>query len=143
MKKILIRAGMSPVIGHSAAEVIGGNLIGNNMGNMLFPHSVSRCLMTEDVEIHSLTVQENYSERALRYIDENYDCLILPFANAFRISFVKELRAVTRLAKGLHIPCIVVGIGAQAALDKQPNNMELAQAARKKEDNLSSFLFYT
>lgn len=131
MKKILIRAGMSPVIDHSSAEVIGSNLIGNNMGNMLFPHSVSRCLMTEDVEIRSLTVQENYSERALRYIDENYDCLILPFANAFRISFVKELRAVTRLAKGLHIPCVVVGIGAQAALDKQPNNVELAQAARE------------
>ncbi len=119
------------MIYHSPAEVLGCNLIGNNLGNMLFPYSVSRCLMTEDVEIHALTVQERYSEAALRKIDENYDCLVLPFANAFRISFVKELKMVTRLVKGLHIPCIVVGIGAQANLDKLPENAELAQAARE------------
>lgn len=131
MRKILIRAGMSPMVNHSPVEVLGSNLIGNNLGNMLFPYSVSRCLMTEDAEIHALTVQENYSKAALRKIDENYDCLILPFANAFRISFVEELKTVTRLVRGLHIPCIVVGIGAQANLDKQPDNEELAQAARE------------
>lgn len=131
MRKILIRAGMSPMVNHSPAEVLGCNLIGNNLGNMLFPYSVSRCLMTEDVEIHALTVQEKYSEAALQKIDENYDCLILPFANAFRVSFVEELKTVTRLVQGLHIPCIVVGIGAQAGLDKQPENEELAQAARE------------
>ena len=131
MRKVLIRAGMSPMIYHSPAEVLGCNLVGNNLGNMLFPYSVSRCLMTEDVEIHALTVQERYSEAALRKIDENYDCLVLPFANAFRISFVEELKTVTRLVKGLHIPCIVVGIGAQANLDKLPENAELAQAAKE------------
>ena len=120
---------MSPMVNHSPIEVLGCNLIGNNLGNMLFPYSVSRCLMTEDVEVHALTVQESYSEAALRKIDESYDCLILPFANAFRISFVEELRTVTRLVKGLHIPCIVVGIGAQANLDKLPDHRDLARAA--------------
>jgi len=131
MKKILIRGGMSPVIAHSPAEVLSNDLIGNNIGNMLFPYSISRCLMGEDVEVHALTVREEYSERALRKIDEEYDCLILPFANAFRVSFVRDLRMTTRLIKGLHIPCVVVGIGAQADLDKQPSNKELAQASRE------------
>ena len=131
MKKILIRGGMSPLVPHSPLEVLSNDLIGNNIGNMLFPYSIARCLMREDVEIHTLVVREDYSERALKKIDETYDCLVLPFANAFRVSFIKSLRATARLVKRLHIPCIVVGIGAQANLDKQPTNRELAEASRE------------
>lgn len=98
---------------------------------MLFPYSIARCLMREDVEIHTLVVRDDYSEQALKRIDETYDCLILPFANAFRVSFIKDLRAATRLVKRLHIPCIVAGIGAQAKLGRQPGNGELAEASRE------------
>lgn len=131
MKKILIRAGMSPLVSHSPMDVLSNNLIGNNIGNMLFPHSIARCLMREDTEIHTFVVRDDYSERAMKKIDETYDCLVLPFANAFRVSFVKDLRAVTRLVGNLTIPCIVVGVGAQANLDKMPKNKELADAVKE------------
>lgn len=131
MKKILIRAGMSPLVEHSPAEVLSNNLVGNNIGNMLFPHSISRGLMREDVEIHTIVVRDDFSERTIKKINETYDCLVLPFANAFRVSFIKDLQATTRLVKRLSIPCIVVGIGAQANLDKQPTSMELAEAAKE------------
>lgn len=131
MKKILIRAGMSPVVNHSPMEVLSNDLIGSNIGNMLFPYSISRGLMTEDVEISSIVVRDDFSERIIQNINENYDCLVLPFANAFRKSFIKDLREITCLVKRLKIPCIVVGIGAQADLDKQPANVELAEAAKE------------
>lgn len=131
MKKVLIRAGMSPLKAHSPIEVLGNNLIGNNIGNMLFPYSISRALMTEDTEIHTLVIRDDYSEREIQKIDETYDCLILPFANAFRKTFIKDLRATTQLVKRLSIPCIVVGIGAQAKLDKQPDNLELEKATKE------------
>lgn len=131
MKKILIRAGMSPMVNHSPIEVLGNNLVGSNIGNMLFPYSICRCLMTEDVEIHTMVVQNHFSERIIKKINETYDCFVLPFANAFRVSFMKELQVTTRLVKQLNIPCIVVGIGAQANLDKMPDNVELAAAVKE------------
>lgn len=132
MKKILIRAKMSPLKTHSPLEVLHYNLIGDNIGNMLFPYSVSRGVMTEDTEIHTLLIREHYSESEIQMINETFDCLILPFANAFRVAFLKNLRAITQLIKRLSIPCIVVGIGVQASLNKQPDSpKELEEAAKE------------
>ena len=126
MKKILIRAGMSPVINYNPKDVIYNNMIGSNIGNMLFPYSVSRTLMKEDVRIYPFNPSRELSDAKIRTINETYDCLVLPFANAFRISFMEDLKKVTNLVKKLTIPCIVVGVGAQAAIDKKLKNNELA-----------------
>jgi hypothetical protein len=53
---------------------------------------------------------------------------VLPFANGFRRSFIPQLNAVTKLVNQLKIPCVVVGIGMQAKLDKEIHAPELDEA---------------
>lgn len=131
MKRILVRAGMSPLVNYNPMDVIYNNMIGSNIGNMLFPYSVSRILMREDVQIRPFNTSKNYSDAQIQRINLNYDCLVLPFANAFRISFIEDLKKVTNIVKQLKIPCIVVGIGAQAAMNKKLKNKELEETVKE------------
>lgn len=128
MKRILMRAAMPPLANIKPMHVFGKNLIGNNLGNMLFPYSVARTLMLEDVVIDTMTTAKDFSMSDVKRINETYDCFVLPFANAFRISFIDSLRRVTSLIKKLKIPCIVVGVGAQAPVNGEPKNQELDAA---------------
>lgn len=131
MKKILIRTRMSPTINYNPKDVIYNNMIGSNIGNMLFPYSVSRTLMKEDVLIRPFNTSKSYSDAEINRINETYDCLVLPFANAFRISFIEDLKKVTEVVKRLRIPCIVVGVGAQAAIGKELQHKEVAKAVKE------------
>ena len=133
MSKILMRAAMSPLDNQTPYQVITENSIGNNIGNMLFPHSICRTLMTEGTQIDTIRFSRISSDpftvwREAERINREYDCLILPFANAFRNSFIGELKCITAIVKQLKIPCVVVGVGMQAGLDKELDNPELAKA---------------
>jgi len=52
---------MPPLSNIKPMHVICKNLIGNNLGNMLFPYSVARTLMCEDVVIDTMTTAKEYS----------------------------------------------------------------------------------
>lgn len=130
MKRILVRAGMSPLVGYNPTDVIYNNMIGNNIGNMLFPYSVSRTLMRENVLIDTINPSRKCTKWDIKLINSKYECMVLPFANAFRASFIDELKKVTKLVKQLKIPCIVVGVGAQAGIDKTIKNAELDSAVK-------------
>lgn len=131
MKKILLRAGASPLINHDQTEVIMRNRIGSNIGNLLFPASVCRTLLREDTIIDTVNTLRKYSGEHIKRINETYDCLVLPFANAFRYSFLKELNAITDLVNQLKIPCIVVGVGIQAKKRKAEEQSELDEAVTR------------
>ena len=131
MRRILLRAGMSPLVNHNPTRVVMRNMIGNNIGNMLFQSSVSRTLLCEDTTIDTVNTVRKYSNEHIRQINENYECLVLPFANAFRVNFIYELEAVTKLVEQLKIPCIIVGGGAPAGLNKDVNSPELDAAVTK------------
>lgn len=131
MKRILLRAGVSPLISHDQTEVIMRNRIGSNIGNLLFPASVSRALLCEDTVIDTVNTLRKYSSEHVKRINETYDCLVLPFANAFRSSFLRELNSITDLVSQLKIPCIVVGIGIQAKKRKVGKKPELDEAVTR------------
>lgn len=131
MKRILLRAGVSPLISHDQTEVIMRNRIGSNIGNLLFPASVCRALLCEDTVIDTVNTFRKYSGEHIKRINETYDCLVLPFANAFRYSFLKELNAITDLVSQLKIPCIVVGVGIQAKKRKAEEQVELDEAVTR------------
>lgn len=131
MKKILLRAGMSPLLNYNPTRVIKRNLIHNNIGNMLFPSSISRALLCEDTIIDTVDTGRKYSSEHIRRINETYDCLVLPFANGFRHSFINQLNSVTNLINEVKIPCVVVGIGMQAKLDKDIDDYELDEAVSR------------
>ena len=61
MRRILLRAGMSPLVNHNPTRVVMRNMIGNNIGNMLFQSSVSRTLLCEDTTIDTVNTVRKYS----------------------------------------------------------------------------------
>lgn len=124
MKKILMRAVISPFDEASAYDILTKNRIGSNMGNMIFPYSVMRNLMTEDMVIDTTVTNKTFTEKEIDYINSEYECLVMPFANAFRANYVGELQNLTKLIKKLKIPFVVVGIGCSHSL-KQDLNSEL------------------
>ena len=108
-----MRAGMSPLSSVPAWKVLTNNNIGNNLGNLLFPYSLFRTLTLEDVQIDTQKTEKKFSRKDIARFNQEYDCLILPYANAFRRSFKDSLKVVTRLVWQLRIPCIVTGVGFQ------------------------------
>lgn len=119
MRKILIRSGMTPLDNFDAAHIINNNSIGGNVGNLIYAYGVYRTLLTEDTVIDA----DYYSRDSKRAdeINENYDCYIIPLADAFRETFANQLRDYTKLIKKLKIPVIVVGVGLRAPFEPKLN----------------------
>ncbi len=128
MKRILVRAGMSPLQNYLPNEAIIHNLIGNNIGNLLFQSGVCKALLCQDTVIDTMNTARPYSQEDIRQINEEYDCLVFPFANAFRRSFIDQLNAVTSLVKQVRCPCVVVGVGMQEPLEGRLSSTKLDTA---------------
>lgn len=117
MKKILVRAGMSPLDIFSADEMIRRNAIGNNVGNLMYAYSVFRNLTTENVELVPDYYRADPADADM--INETYDSYVIPLANAIRPSFIPTLKKYTALIQKLKIPVFVVGMGM--AFSYEPN----------------------
>lgn len=115
MTRILMRGGKSPFEIIDPVVAIDDNLIANNSGNLLFAHSVFKSLSVPHATI-DVTRYKVPDPSMADEINEKYDLFVMPFANAFRKSFEKQLKAHTALIKKLKIPCVVIGIGAQTDL---------------------------
>lgn len=115
--KILVRCGMLPFENFSEKEVIYYDSIGTNSGNLLFQYSVIKALMTEENEIFSDRYKIDINNAD--YINENYDCYVLPMADAFRTDFIENLKNYTKLIKKLTIPVYVIGIGLRTNYNAQ------------------------
>lgn len=119
MKNILIRSGISPLDTFEPSRMIVDNSIGGNVGNLVYAYSVYRTLMTEGT-----TITPDYYKRDPKQADEinkRYDCYVIPLADAFRESFVQELRDYTQLIKKLKIPVVVIGVGLRAPFEPKLN----------------------
>ena len=117
MKKIMMRAPMSPFDNPTHYEAIKRNLVNDNAGNLLYLHSVVRALLTEDTEIEYGRFSKPLPAEEIERINEEYDCFVIPLANAFRINFLPYISVLADIIESLTIPCIVVGVGYQAGLD--------------------------
>lgn len=115
MKKYLIRSGMLPSESFDDLEFLSRDRFGSNNGNLIYQYSVIRTLQTNDITFFS----DNYSTDPSKFeeINKNYDAYILPFADAFREEFIKDLERYTELIRKLDIPVIVIGIGVRAPLE--------------------------
>ncbi|MEI5672346.1 MULTISPECIES: polysaccharide pyruvyl transferase family protein [unclassified Nocardioides] len=120
MSRILLRAGKSPfqVLSPERSLAVGGGtgVFGANSGNLLFSSAVHRTVSVPGAEVvtDGFVLQSTKNPRRLAaYVDERFDQLVLPFANAFRPSFARYLDTYSELIEHLHIPVVVVGVGAQ------------------------------
>lgn len=118
MKKILIRGHMSPFDNLDAATVLNRDLIGTNAGNLIFLNSVIRILMTEDTQIDVWNTRYDVTSKEIDRINSEYDCVLLPFANAFRLTYQSEMQKITTVIKKLKIPCVVVGVGVSVTIKR-------------------------
>ena len=108
---------MSPLDVVTPRQFIRKNIIGGNSGNMIFPHSLFRILMTEDSQIDTIKTNRKFSSKEISRINEEYDYFVIPLANAFRVSFKNELINLANLVDRLTIPCVVIGSGVQTSVD--------------------------
>lgn len=113
--RILLRGYIDPRTSPSAAEVLKQDLIGRNSGNLIFGDAAFRVLDRPGTDL-TITDFRGWWREAER-INEEYDAVVLPFANAFRPEYVPVLRRFTQLVRRLTVPVTVLGIGAQSDLD--------------------------
>lgn len=116
MTRLLIRTYRDPFAVASPEDVLEQDLFGgDNNGNLLFSEAAVRALAVTGVEVTCLPLES----QPLRpeEVNERFDHVVLPFANAFRGSFKGRLRAYTRFIEQLAVPVTVLGVGAQSDLE--------------------------
>lgn len=116
--KILMRAPQDIFGNFNAFDTIVDDKIWSNVGNLIFPYSIYKNLVSEDVEIDTYS---NIKVSDAKFINEHYDVFLIPLANAFRASFVNNLKILTQLVENLKIPCVVVGVGVQCEINDTSN----------------------
>lgn len=119
MKNILMRSGISPLDNFDAIHVMENNSIGGNVGNLIYAYSIYRALTSDEVTI--TPDYYDYDPKNADFINENYDCYVIPLADAFRKDFVPSLRKFTKLIKKLTIPVVVIGVGLRAPFEPKLN----------------------
>ena len=133
MSRILLRAGMNPLDEVNISEVIARNLVGSNVGNLIYANSIYRTLtVDENTEI----VPDCYAltEFDAPVINEEFDSYIIPLADMFRKNNANEINRVKGLVKALKIPCIVVGVGVRA------NSIKEIDGELPFDNNVKSFV---
>lgn len=115
IKRYLVRGQIDPLSSPSLPEIFKGNLVGGNAGNLMFFHSIVRTLLKDNTEIDYINTKQSVEEEEIERINAEYDAFIIPLANAFRVTFEKELRNITELVKRLSIPSVVIGVGLKGS----------------------------
>ena len=119
MGQILIRAGKDPFTPVSGEATLTQDVFNSNTGNYLFAHSVHKTLMTASTTVvpnGTLSETREATDKSIARVNEQFDAFVIPLANAFRPEFEHRLANLTSLVRGLTIPVVVVGVGAQAGL---------------------------
>ena len=122
MRRVLVRSGKSPLEAVGPEATLGasrGGLFAGNVGNYLFTDAVHRLLSVAGTEVVSdsySTERRGVPDAHLARINEEFDHLVIPLANAFRVSYVDNLSRLTRVVESLDIPVSVIGVGAHLPL---------------------------
>jgi hypothetical protein len=125
MPRILLRAHKDPFRVASPRTVFRKNLIGDNVGNLLFSSASYKLLQTAgtEVEVGSLKGGKAEAER----INATVDHVVIPLANAFRPSYAATLDRMTETIEALRVPVTVLGVGAQMRLDGRTDRLDVVK----------------
>lgn len=129
VQRILIRAGRPPhaALSLEASYAYRGGLgtVSTNSGNLLFQDAVYRTLATPDAElvVDSLATERPGVDQAhIDRINDEFDVVVLPLANAFRPDFVNPLNRLTDAVEKLDLPVVVTGVGGQLDIAADPTS---------------------
>jgi hypothetical protein len=128
LARILLRAHKNPLRAFSAEESLERNVVGSNSGNLVFSQAVYRLLSTTNNELSTSGV----TKKPVEQINDEFDHLVIPLANAFRASYLHTLDALTDLIEQVTIPVTVVGVGAQASIEGEVRHGDNVDAATRR-----------
>lgn len=126
--RILIRSGRpphQPVRIEAAHAYRGVGTFSTNSGNLLFQDAIYRTLRVPeaDLVVDSLsTERRGMDEGHIARIDDEFDVVVLPLANAFREDFLAPLTRLTEVIEKLRLPVVVPCVGGQVGLDGDPGS---------------------
>ena len=98
----------------SLEQSLDRDVFATNAGNLIFSNAAHKILTTPRAEVFSNGIRTDPS--AAGRINEEFDVFVVPLANAFRPTFERPLKRMTRLIRKLRIPVVVLGVGAQTNL---------------------------
>lgn len=138
--RTLVRAGKDPLTPMSAERSLAirrHGVFGTNAGNMLFYTAAWRSLLTDEADLvaDGYAVERRPSRRDAERINGEYDRVVIPLANAFRRSFLRQLDAWTEVIGRLDVPVSVMGVGAQFSL-----KAEIDDAPAELRDSVRAFV---
>lgn len=122
MPRILLRAHKDPFKVADPERVFRRNMIGDNVGNLLFSSASYKLLQTDDTEVEVGTLKGGRAEADR--INEQFDHVVIPLANAFRPSYIQTLDKMSETIEALKVPVTVLGVGAQLKLDGKVERLE-------------------
>jgi hypothetical protein len=122
MRRVRLRASKNPWTAISPEATHDRNVIGNNVGNLVYGHAAHRTLTTSTTEVEANGYAATHREA--RTINDEYDVFVVPLANALRPSFTTHLERLTDLIKALKVPVVVLGIGAQTSTSNDLSRLE-------------------
>ena len=121
--RVLVRAGKYPWEALSATETLAvGGMMGNT-GNLMFSTASIKFLLAGGADPVPTRRSAAGPEDADRVNDE-FDMMVLPLANVFRLQFRRQLQNLTALIERLRIPVVVVSAGAQSDLSMDRDRLE-------------------
>ena len=135
MSRLLIRAGKSPFTPVVPESTLTQDVFNSNTGNFLFQHAVWESLAVDGSELvanSTLTERRKASAADISAINEQFEHFVIPFANAFRPDFVKQLDRLSSTIEKLTMPVSVIGVGAQAPADMTLEALEPVRDATKR-----------
>ena len=122
MTRILLRAHKDPFRVVSPKTTYRRNLIGENVGNLLFSSASYKLLQTEGTEIEVGHLKGGKAEAAR--INAQADHVVIPLANAFRPSYAESLDRMSETIEALRVPVTILGVGAQLRLDGKVERLD-------------------
>ena len=144
MKKILLRSGLSPLSDPGVHAIMDRNLIGSNVGNLVYAYSLYRWLMTgEDVQIdtdHYKAERGRYKDEEIDRINEEYSMYVVPLADVFRPAWEPYFENMTRFIRKLRIPVLLVGCGVCAPFEARVGDPFEKPSEKIVKDFLSAVL---
>jgi hypothetical protein len=125
--RILLRAHKDPFRVARPTTVYRRNLIGDNVGNLLFSSASYKLLQTAGTEIEVGGMKGGRAEA--ERINATADHVVIPLANAFRPSYQQTLDRISETIEALTVPVTVLGVGAQLRLDGKVERLDGVKAS--------------
>lgn len=107
--RILLRAYKNSLRVTSLCYSLNRNLMGGNVGNLLFSQTMCHLLSTKNSRIRTNTLICLDPDR----VNATHSQVVVPLANAFWHAFIDDSWTLTELFNKVPIPVIVMGAGTQ------------------------------